>query len=229
MSERPVRAQRSDAKRNRARVLEVAAEVFANEGLAVPVHEIARRAGVGTGTVSRHFPTKESLFVAILEGRLRALTEEADRLAAEEDAGSALHGYLLALLREAAGNRAISDVLTGSGVDLETAGDAPERDVSGRLQHLLAAAQRAGQVRIDLNYVDLRVLVRACAARSDDPEAMERMVSVISAGMRPDAAGIATLAAPAAGSPLRGPGSVAYLHGHGEQVASGSADRAEPT
>jgi AcrR family transcriptional regulator len=52
---------RSDAQRNRKRVLEAAMETFAAEGLSVPVAEIARRAGVGTGTVSRHFRTKESL------------------------------------------------------------------------------------------------------------------------------------------------------------------------
>jgi len=65
---------RADARRNRARVMEVAAEIFTTEGLSVPVHEIARRAGVGTGTVSRHFPTKEHLFAAILRDRMAVLT-----------------------------------------------------------------------------------------------------------------------------------------------------------
>src|SRR4029450_9252658 len=60
----------ADARRNRARVLEAAVAVFATEGLSVPVHEIARRAGVGTGTVSRHFPTKHALFQAIVTSRI---------------------------------------------------------------------------------------------------------------------------------------------------------------
>ena len=77
----PGKALRADAQRNRARVLEVAAEIFAAEGLSVPVHEIARRAGVGTGTVSRHFPTKEELFAAVLLDRMRQLTGQADALA----------------------------------------------------------------------------------------------------------------------------------------------------
>src|SRR5690349_20170311 len=105
MSEPRAKGLRSDARRNRARVLEVAAEAFATEGLGVPVHEIARRAGVGTGTVSRHFPTKESLFVAILEQRMEQLTAEADLLLAEEPPESAFERYLHALLREAAANR----------------------------------------------------------------------------------------------------------------------------
>ena len=208
MSERPARAQRSDARRNRARVLEVAAEAFATEGLGVPVHEIARRAGVGTGTVSRHFPTKEALFVAILEQRMEQLTAEADRLAEREPPGSALFSYLQAVLREGAANRAISDALAGAGFDLATAEDSPEHDVSGRMRSMLAAAQEAGAVRVDVNWLDLKVLMNACLARSDDPDALDRMVSVVIAGLGP------------------------YRHGYdgaGEQVASGSAGRAEPT
>ena len=67
---RPLRA---DAARNRARVLEVAYETFAAEGLAVPIDEIARRAGVGAGTVYRHFPTKEDLFRAVVDDRIRGI------------------------------------------------------------------------------------------------------------------------------------------------------------
>src|ERR1700723_287135 len=66
----PDRPLRADAVRNRARVLEVAYETFAAEGLAVPIDEIARRAGVGAGTVYRHFPTKEDLFRAVIEHRI---------------------------------------------------------------------------------------------------------------------------------------------------------------
>jgi AcrR family transcriptional regulator len=185
MSEQRVRTQRSDARRNRAQVLQVAADAFASEGLGVPVHEIARRAGVGTGTVSRHFPTKESLFVAILQQRMEELTAEADRLAAQEPPGSALFAYFQTLLREGAGNRAISDALAGAGFDLETAENAPEHDVSGRLRTMLSAAQEAGEVRVDVNWLDLKVLMNACLARSDDPEALDRMVSVVIAGLGP--------------------------------------------
>ena len=67
-TDRPLRA---DAARNRARVLEVAYDTFAAEGLSVPIDEIARRAGVGAGTVYRHFPTKEDLFRAVVDDRLR--------------------------------------------------------------------------------------------------------------------------------------------------------------
>ena len=72
----PDRPLRADAARNRARVLEVAYETFAAEGLSVPIDEIARRAGVGAGTVYRHFPTKEDLFRAVVDGPDQRIVDE---------------------------------------------------------------------------------------------------------------------------------------------------------
>ena len=72
----PDRPLRADAARNRARVLEVAYETFAADGLAVPIDEIARRAGVGAGTVYRHFPTKEDLYKAVVEDRIGNIVDE---------------------------------------------------------------------------------------------------------------------------------------------------------
>ena len=69
----PAKPLRADAARNRARVLETAYETFAAEGLSVPIDEIARRAGVGAGTVYRHFPTKEDLFRAVVDSRIRRI------------------------------------------------------------------------------------------------------------------------------------------------------------
>jgi AcrR family transcriptional regulator len=83
------RRMRSDARRNRERVLAAAIEAFAAEGLAVSVHEIARRAGVGTGTVSRHFPTKQALYEAIVLERVGQLVAHARSLSESLDAGEA--------------------------------------------------------------------------------------------------------------------------------------------
>src|SRR5215472_3500974 len=79
-SAKPLRA---DAQRNRARVLQAARRAFAAEGVSVPLDEIARRAGVGAGTVYRHFPSKEALFEAVVHDRLRQLTEEGRALSAD--------------------------------------------------------------------------------------------------------------------------------------------------
>jgi AcrR family transcriptional regulator len=96
---------RADAQRNRARVLEEATAAFADEGLSVPVAEIARRAGVGTGTVSRHFPTKESLYEAIVLSRVEEIVGRAHQLIATRDPGAAFFEYFAYMVEQAAARR----------------------------------------------------------------------------------------------------------------------------
>ena len=79
-------------------MLEAAEEVFASEGLAVPIDEVARRAGVGVGTVYRHFPTKEALFEAIVVARLEALVERAEELCTSDDPGAAMFTFISELV-----------------------------------------------------------------------------------------------------------------------------------
>ena len=79
---------RADARRNRAKVLAAAEEAFAVDGLAVPLDDIARLAGVGAGTVYRHFPSKEALFQAVVLERIEQFAEEARGLAAAEDSAA---------------------------------------------------------------------------------------------------------------------------------------------
>lgn len=178
---------RADARRNRARVLEVAAEVFATEGLAVPVHEIARRAGVGTGTVSRHFPTKESLFAAIVLERMAALTAHADALAASQEPGEAFFQYFSALVHAGASNRGLAEALAGAGYDLDAIGAEAGHDVSGRLRDLLTHAQAAGEVRPEIQYADLKALMVGCLshpAAGADAAALDRVIAVVTAGLQ---------------------------------------------
>jgi AcrR family transcriptional regulator len=181
---RPVRALRADARRNRARVLEVAAEVFATEGLSVPVHEIARRAGVGTGTVSRHFPTKEDLFAAVLLDRVRWLTGEAEALADALDPGAAFFEFFAVVVREGARHRGLAEALAGAGYDVETAAATAGHDVSGRLRTMLSNAQNAGAVRADVTYADVKALMAGCLAGAGDDAALHRLVTVVCAGLR---------------------------------------------
>src|ERR1700723_1252168 len=90
----PAKPLRADAARNRARVLETAYETFAAEGLSVPIDEIARRAGVGAGTVYRHFPTKEDLFKAVVESRLQHIITEGRALLEERGPTKRLFSFL---------------------------------------------------------------------------------------------------------------------------------------
>ncbi len=183
MANRPTGGLRADARRNRARVLEVAAGIFAAEGLSVPVHEIARRAGVGTGTVSRHFPAKEDLFEAILLGRMEQLSATADALADARDPGTAFFTFFATLVRAGAANRGLAEALAGAGYDLEDVAARAGYDVPGRLRDLLARAQQAGTVRPEIDYADVKALLAGCLARDGEGAALDRIIAVVCDGL----------------------------------------------
>jgi AcrR family transcriptional regulator len=178
---------RADARRNRARVLEVAIETFGAEGLSVPLHEIARRAGVGTGTVSRHFPTKEALYAAIVSNIAERLVAQARELDRTEDPGGAFFSFFAGMVREGAVNRGLGDALAGSGFEVEAAADRSDHNVLGALGELLTRAQRAGAVRGDVDLADVKALMVGCLARERGPAggpATERMIAIACDGLR---------------------------------------------
>lgn len=181
-----LRPMRADARRNRERILEVAFATFAAEGLSVPVQEIARRAGVGTGTVSRHFPTKESLFEAVVLNRAAGLAEQAARLG-RKDAGAAFFEYFALLIAEGAANLGMAEALMGAGYDLDEVCLRDGIDLRGALNDLLVRAQRAGAVRADVNHDDVKALMTSCLSRTPtpaDPAARDRMIEIATAGLR---------------------------------------------
>lgn len=179
---------RIDAQRNRARVLEVAVTAFAQEGLSVPVAEIARRAGVGTGTVSRHFPTKEALYEAIVLSRVEELVNRAHHLAATHDHGRAFFEFLAFMVEQGAVNRGLAQALAGGGFDIEAAASSAEHDLAGVERDLLARAQQSGAVRGDVTTADVKALILGCLAREHhtaDPDARQRMITIVCNGLRP--------------------------------------------
>jgi AcrR family transcriptional regulator len=172
---RPLRA---DAARNRARVLQVAYETFAAEGLAVPIDEIARRAGVGAGTVYRHFPTKESLLHAIVADRMGHLIGVARGMAAD-DPGQALFLFLRYMVEEGAADQGLADALAGMGIDLGTSLPDGEREFMEVLAELLAQAQAAGSARSDVAAKDVKTLLvglQAMQRYGGDAELVLRVV-----------------------------------------------------
>ncbi|WP_223839819.1 TetR/AcrR family transcriptional regulator [Nocardiopsis deserti] len=183
-AERPLRA---DARRNRERVLKVAQEVFAAEGLSVPVHEIARRAGVGTGTVSRHFPTKHELFKAILVERLDRYVLKAEALMDSEDPGEAFFSFFSFVVLEGAMDRGLTEALSEPGFDLAVITSDPDHDVMESLNRLLVRAQAAGTVRDDMEIADIKAILVGCLSRhpaTDDGSAQRRLVEIACEGMR---------------------------------------------
>jgi AcrR family transcriptional regulator len=183
----PARPLRADAARNRARVLEVAYQTFAAEGLSVPIDEIARRASVGAGTVYRHFPTKEDLFRAVVEDRIRGIVDEGRALLVSEEPAEALFKFLRSMvLKWGATDRGLSEALAGVGIDVKTVLPEAEDDFLGMLGDLLRAAQKAGAVRRDVGVPDVKaILVGLQAMQSYNDEAAQRLTDVVLDGLRP--------------------------------------------
>jgi AcrR family transcriptional regulator len=178
----PARPLRADAARNRERVLKVAYETFAAEGLSVPIDEIARRAGVGAGTVYRHFPAKEDLFRAVITDRLQRLVDDGHALLESGEPGEALFSFLRSLVLEwGAANRGLTDALAGSGIEIQEAEDA----FLGIVDELLRAAQKAGTARSDIGVAEVKALLVGCQAmQTYNGELAERVVDVVFDGLR---------------------------------------------
>jgi AcrR family transcriptional regulator len=183
------RPPRADALRNRARVLEAARDAFEAEGLAVNVDVIARRAGVGVGTVYRHFPTKEALFAAIVVMSFESFVAEARELARSDDPGEALYGFLARVADQSETSMAIKDALGGESFDIEANAGVAMRDLEDAVGVLLVRAQEAGATRADIGIDELFALIGgACQATSPRGASVisrQHLVAVICDGLRP--------------------------------------------
>jgi AcrR family transcriptional regulator len=179
---------RADARRNRARILEVAREVFASEGLAVPIDTVAARAGIGVGTVYRHFPTKEALFVAIVLDRVQALADEARAALEADDPGEAFYGFLRLMAERSATDMALADAFAEAGVDIKSSLGVCKQDLTVSIGDLLERAQAAGAVRGDVSVADVfALLTSTCIAcgRQGASDSSARLVGVVLDGLRP--------------------------------------------
>jgi AcrR family transcriptional regulator len=154
---------RTDAQRNRERIIEAARRCFAEHGLDVGVEEIARSAGVGMGTLYRRFPTKASLVHAIFEERLDELQPVLDEALASEDPWEGLVALLVAVVAQQ-----VEDHGFGQMVVLrfgpEAIPDDVRRRVLGPVEELIARAQLAGMVRPDLIPDDVPAIMRMAGA-----------------------------------------------------------------
>jgi AcrR family transcriptional regulator len=180
MADRPLRA---DARRNRDKVLRAAREAFAASGYGVPLDEIAARAGVGPGTVYRHFPAKEALFQAVATARVEDLIDDARARADADDPGGAFFGFLARIGEEAAAKRDMPDAIA-------IAGSQQDR-LHAAVDVLLRRAQEAGAVRADISTPDLIVLLKGLlasiqdvSADATDPAVRDRVFAVLTDGLR---------------------------------------------
>jgi len=185
---RPLRA---DAQRNRTRILEAAEVVFAAEGIEVPVDTIAEKAGVGVGTLYRHFPTKEKLCEAILLDRLSDLTLDARALADAPDPAGAFFGFLQHVVEQGAAKRDLLVAVMGAGLEFEVAAAEVKDGLREAIGVLLQRAQSVGAVRPDVTAALVMSLVGAtcqAAAHADAVPACD-LLGVVCDGLRPQRTG----------------------------------------
>lgn len=190
---------RADARRNRDQVLAVAREMLAVEGSSVSFDEIARRAGVGVGTVYRHFPTRSALFEAVILGRIEKFTEHARMLSAACTAPEeAFHGYFAHLVGEVALNQALCEALDDGSGTTTVVPDQLRRDFIRSFETLLAQAKKAGAVRPDVDIadvLDLLIGVGVAERRARLRSTPNQLIAVVLDGLRVQQSAITGLTA----------------------------------
>ncbi|GAA4584974.1 TetR/AcrR family transcriptional regulator [Planotetraspora phitsanulokensis] len=181
---RPLRA---DAQRNRAKILEAAEVVFSAQGLSASTEDVAKEAGVGIGTVFRHFPAKESLIEAVFLARVRRLADKAAALS-QAQAGPAFFGFFTYAVEQAATQSAYADVLS----EAAAAGNGEEASVVGAelaatVETLLTRAQQAGAVRADIGPAELIALLIGASRAAERVGADVRLkaLDIVFDGLRP--------------------------------------------
>jgi AcrR family transcriptional regulator len=183
------RRLRADAARNREAVLSAAREVFAEAGLDAPLDEIARRAGVGIGTLYRRFPCREQLVSAALLHKITAYADAAERALAEPDPWAGFSGFVRRICAMQASDRGLSELLLitlAPGEQLEAIRARANRSVIA----LIDKAKAAGQLRTDMVGEDLLLMLIgnsaiAAAAAGDAPRALPRFVALMLDAFRP--------------------------------------------
>jgi AcrR family transcriptional regulator len=180
-SPRPLRA---DAAKNRERILEAAEATFTAEGVAAPIDAVAQRAGVGVGTVYRHFPTKEALFEAIVTARLDALCETTKQLAESDAPDEAVFSFLREFGRQASAKQDLFDAMDAAGLDIKSVCAASVEELTRGIDRLLERAKASGVVRADVATSEVMALiVGACHSKQDDL-VCQRMVEIVCDGIR---------------------------------------------
>lgn len=182
----PDRPMRADARRNRARILDAAEQVFAEQGASGSTEEVARRAGVAIGTVFRHFPTKDDLLAAIMKNLLEQLVTEAGALSASEPR-TALFTFFTRIVEQAAARKSVVDLLARNGVEIRL----PELVTvfAGAVDDMLRQAQAAGAVDPAIRLPEVMALLASTSQGALyggwDRELRHRTLDVVFAGLTP--------------------------------------------
>ncbi|OOM69426.1 TetR/AcrR family transcriptional regulator [Clostridium sp. BL-8] len=176
---------RADAKQNREQILDAAYKIFSEKGTSIPISEIARQAGVGIGTVYRHFPNKEALFEAVNISYKQQLTQRAKSLINNIDPGEAFFNFFIHIIEDGFTNKALKDALNTRITDFDVL-----QDFQSTFSTLLTRAQKAKAVREDIDIKDLITLIMSLLLAIDqrkgdlDTKQFNRLLSIVSDGLR---------------------------------------------
>ncbi len=180
------RALRADAARNRAVLLAAASAAFSERGPEVPLEDIARQAGVGIGTLYRHFPTREALVEAVFRHEVGVLVQSADELLASLPPDQALKQWMQLFVRHVATKRGMLAVLKPILVDNPRFSGETKGLVTAAASKILAAGVAAGSVRPDVDGADLLRAVTGICMSTDESsqEVASRLVGLLFDGLR---------------------------------------------
>lgn len=181
----PARRPRADAQRNIDSLVDAAREVFRASGVDAPVREITARAGVGLATFYRHFPARADLVTAVFRHEVDACADTAPALAAEHEPFEALVRWLRRFTEFVGAKRGLAAALHSGDPAFAPLPAYFQRRFEPALASLLAAAAAAGQIRDDVEPMDLLYAVsRLCAPTGADQADGRRMVSLLIDGLR---------------------------------------------
>jgi AcrR family transcriptional regulator len=181
-----VRSMRADARRNREKVIEAARDCMARDGLDAQMEEIAKAAGVGVGTVYRHFPNKDDLVEALAQERFQRLAELGREALDDPDAGGAFERFIRASALIQIEDRSLSEVLVSRPDVMMAASESV--NMLALVEQVMSRAQEAGAIRADAEPRDVPMLMCALAGTHRMPKMdPERYIAIVLDGLRASA------------------------------------------
>lgn len=184
----PLRKTRADAQRNRARILEVAKQVFTRDGAAASLDDIARQAGIGPGTLYRHFPTRDALIEAVYRSEVEKLAAAGQHLAATKPPLEALRAWMFLFIEHVSQKKLIipaMDTVAGGSMRLI---ESSRSLIHGAFIRLVERAITSGDLRHDTvpeDFVRALIGVFHTASTPDWEQSARRIVDILIAGSRP--------------------------------------------
>jgi AcrR family transcriptional regulator len=182
------RKPRRDALRNRERILEVAKGAFTRHGADASLDDIAKQAGVGAGTLYRHFPTRDALIEAVYRSEVEKLAAAADGFAAAMSPVEALRAWLLLFVDYIAAKHIIAPALNSLAGGPSRLYEGSRSLVQGAIDELVKRAKKSGDVRRDIDASDLLravIGVSYVGSGGDWQQSARRLVDILIAGSRP--------------------------------------------